>query len=435
MIIHNEQVHPFVLNNRSLQYPDQLAAFLHQQGTFYFPALETGLFPAAHLSARGHYTGYNNVWVRDNIYIAHAHYVVGKIDIAVKNVEAFLLYFQKHRQRFEQIIHEKADPINPMNRPHIRFDGKTLEEINEQWSHAQNDALAYFLWLYCKLARAHHVLIQPQQLEILGLFPLFFQTIRYWEDEDSGHWEEARKIEASSIGAVVAALDMMQQLMVENSIKSVNTAGKTVTLTLLDELIAKGRNALSHILPAECIQPGQERLYDSALLFLIYPLEVVDTSQADAILQGVITHLQGEHGIRRYLGDSFWCANYDELMTEKLRTADVSQDMSARDALVKKGEEAQWCIFDPIISTIYGKRSEHKTDEEYVAKQIYYFNRSLGQLTGPDSGFREFLCPELYYLKGDRYLPNDVTPLLWTQANLMIAFNQIEQTVQRLGLK
>jgi len=41
--------------------------------------------------------------------------------------------------------------------------------------------------------------LQPEQLEILGLFPLFFQAVRYWEDEDSGHWEEARKIEASSI--------------------------------------------------------------------------------------------------------------------------------------------------------------------------------------------------------------------------------------------
>jgi phosphorylase kinase alpha/beta subunit len=435
MIVHNKRLQPLIQTSYSHQDISKLHIFLQQQGTFYFPALETGLFPAAHLSARGHYTGYNNVWVRDNIHIAHAHYVVGKIDIAVKNAEAFLLYFQKYRQRFEQIIHGKADPTNPMNRPHIRFDGETLKELDEQWSHAQNDALAYFLWLYCKLARAHHVLIQPQQLEILGLFPLFFQIIRYWEDEDSGHWEEARKIEASSIGAVVAALDMMQQLMVENSINSINTADKTVTLALLDELIAKGRDALSQSLPAECIQSGQERLYDSALLFLIYPLEMVNTTQADAILQGVITHLQGEHGIRRYLGDSFWCANYDELMTEKLRTADVSQDMSARDALVKKGEEAQWCIFDPIISTIYGKRFEHTTDEEYVAKQTYYFNRSLGQLTGPDSGFREFLCPELYYLKGDRYIPNDVTPLLWTQANLMIAFNQIEQTVQRLDLE
>ena len=432
MIIHNQYLHSLIRDTYGLQDVQTLKAFLQAQGTFHFPVLETGLFPAAHLSERGQYTGYDNVWVRDNIHIAHAHYVIGQASVAVKNVEAFLHYFQKHRQRLEKIIRGEADPANPMNRPHIRFDGGTLEELNETWSHAQNDALGYFLWLYCKLARAGLAPLQPEQLEILGLFPLFFQTVRYWEDEDSGHWEEARKVEASSIGVVVAALDMMRRLLIERKIESFTAADNTVPPELLDELIANGRQALARILPAESIQPGHERLYDSALLFLIDPLEVVEPDQADAILHNVETHLKGEYGIRRYLGDSFWCANYDELMNEEKRTADVSQDMSARDALVKEGEEAQWCIFDPIISTIYGLRYERTGDKQYVTNQIHYLNRSLGQLTGADSGFREFLCPELYYLKGDRYIPNDVTPLLWTQAHLMIALHQMGQTAEIL---
>ncbi len=65
-------------------------------------------------------------------------------------------------------------------------------------------------------------------------------------------------------------------------------------------------------------------------------------------------------------------------MNEEKRTADVSQDMSARDALVKEGEEAQWCIFDPTISTIYGLRYERTGDKQYVTKQIHYLNRSWG---------------------------------------------------------
>ncbi len=214
--------------------------------------------------------------MRDNIHLAHAHYVIGQANIAVKNVGAFFHYFQKHRQRLEKIIRGEADPADPINCSHIRFDGQTLEELNETWSHAQNDALGYFLWLYCKLAYAGLVPLQPEQLEILGLFPLFFQTVRYWEDEDSGHWEEARKIEASSIGVVVAALDMMRRLLIERSINTFTIAEKPVTLGLLDELIANGCQALARILPAESIQPGHERLYDSALLFLIYPLEVVE---------------------------------------------------------------------------------------------------------------------------------------------------------------
>ena len=52
---------------------------------------------------------------------------------------------------------------------------------------------------------------------------------------------------------------------------------------------------------------------------------------------------------------------------------------------------------------------------------MHYFNRSLAQLTTPTEGGGELLCPELYYLRQGRFVPNDVTPLLWTQANLRVA--------------
>jgi phosphorylase kinase alpha/beta subunit len=430
MIIHNERLRPLIRDVYRPQDVQKLRAFLQKQGTFHFPALETGLFPAAHLSERGRYTGYDNVWVRDNIHIAHAHYVVGQAGVAVRTVQTLLLFFKRYCQRLERIIQGTADPDAVMNRPHIRFDGRTLSELDGNWSHAQNDALGYFLWLYCRLACTGHIAAGAEQLETLGLFPLFFQAVRYWEDKDSGHWEETRKIEASSIGVVVAALEMMRQLLAERSIASLTVVGRSVTPALLDELITSGRKALDRILPAESIQPGRERPFDSALLFLVYPVEVVDSVQAEAILQAVETHLQGDFGIRRYRRDSFWCADYDELVPRELRTTDTSEDMSARDALVKEGEEAQWCVFDPVISTIYGLRYERTADTHFISRQVHYLNRSLGQLTGRDSGFREFLCPELYYLKGVRYIPNDVTPLLWTQANLMIALHEMERTAQ-----
>ena len=40
------------------------------------------------------------------------------------------------------------------NRPHVRFDGRTLSEIGDQrWAHAQNDALGYFLCVRRQPAR------------------------------------------------------------------------------------------------------------------------------------------------------------------------------------------------------------------------------------------------------------------------------------------
>ena len=141
-----------------------------------------------------------------------------------------------------------------------------------------------------------------------------------------------------------------------------------VTLALLDDLIGQGRAALSQILPAECVQPdpAKRRRYDAALLFLIYPLQVVDDAMADRILHDVRTHLQGDYGVRRYLGDSFWCADYKSLQKPEERTADVSDDMSSRDALLQADEEAQWCLFDPVLSTIYGRRYAATGDPTFV---------------------------------------------------------------------
>ncbi len=430
LIIQNDRIRDFIKTIPTPQDVQDVGLFLEEHGTFEFPMLETGLFSAARLAADAKYTGYDNIWVRDNVHIAHAHYATSQTGIACRNVQGLQRYFGLHRRRFLGIIRGETNPAEPMNRPHVRFNGLTLGENSEKWSHAQNDALGYFLWLYCLLAQAG--LIEPQQddWEVLGLFPLFFQAISYWQDEDSGHWEEARKMEASSIGTVVAALREMRRLMDVRSISSFQCADRTVSINFLDELIKSGQSSLRQILPKECIQsdPTKARRYDAALLFLIYPLQVVDNEMTDQILHDVETHLLGDYGIRRYLGDSFWCANYKALQDQKTRTADFSDSIAERDALLRPGQEAQWCIFDPILSAIYGRRYVDTGNKAFFRKQVHYFNRSLGQLTSPETGYAELRCPELYWLDGDRYVPNDVTPLLWTQANLQIALNWMQKT-------
>jgi phosphorylase kinase alpha/beta subunit len=304
-----------------------------------------------------------------------------------------------------------------MQRPHIRFNGQTLQELDQQWSHAQNDALGYFLWFYCQLACDRQLTPQPEEIEVLLLFSRYFEAIQYWQDEDNGHWEEARKIEASSIGAVVAGLRSLQQMLRQFNLEQP---------TKLTSLIEAGTQALQQILPAECIQPEpQARRYDAALLFLIYPLQVVTGDMAEQIVADVVQHLKGDYGIRRYLGDSFWAPDYRTKLTPEARTADVSEDMSARDALVQIGEEAQWCIFDPIISILYGLKFQQTGQSLALELQTHYLNRALGQLTGPDCSLGAWRCPELYFKEGGCYQPNDATPLLWTQANLRLALKQM----------
>jgi phosphorylase kinase alpha/beta subunit len=96
---------------------------------------------------------------------------------------------------------------------------------------------------------------------------------------------------------------------------------------------------------------------------------------------------------------------------------------------LKPGEEAQWCIFDPIVSVIFGKQYQNTHHASDLQQQIHYFNRSLGQITGNNSQFRAYQCPELYYREQGEYVPSDATPLLWTQANLILALKEMENSL------
>ena len=108
-------------------------------------------------------------------------------------------------------------------------------------------------------------------------------------------------------------------------------------------------------------------------------------------------------------------------------SADFSDRLEFRDAHLQPNCEAQWCIFDPLLSVIYGQRflSDRSRTADFH-KQLHYFNRSLAQITSTGE------CPELYFLKNGRYIPNAHTPLAWTQANQALALHLMEQSVREM---
>jgi phosphorylase kinase alpha/beta subunit len=167
-------------------------------------------------------------------------------------------------------------------------------------------------------------------------------------------------------------------------------------------------------LPWECIQPAdRERRFDASLLFLIFPLNVIGAEIALRIIADVKVNLQGEMGIRRYLDDSFWCQDY-QLLPRAIQTSphpDRTAWLTEYDVNLGPGSEAQWCIFDPILSSIYGTRYQSsKRDPADLKLQIEYLNRSLRQITantflipmGESDQPKEYVeitayrCPELY---------------------------------------
>jgi phosphorylase kinase alpha/beta subunit len=409
---------------------------LIEQGTFQFPTLSSGLFSAALAHSEDvEYTGYQNVWVRDNIHLAHHFHVLGEHDRAVRAVSAITRFLHTQRGKLRDIIVGKADPQNVMLRPHIRFDGEKLAEVSERWAHAQNDAIGYWLWLACHLARAGHWQPTKDDIKLLANFVEYLAAIQFWQDEDSGHWEEARKVEASSVGAATAGLIALREYFgtLASAQMPLGATKSFVDQTCrrAEALIEHGQTALKSILPSECAQDdsAKQRRYDSALLFLIYPLRIVEGAMAETIVSDVVANLLGPYGIRRYLGDSYWCADYKKLLDPSNRTVDVSDDMSARDRLLQPGGEAQWCIFDPIISVIHGLRYQQTGEARALEQQTEHLNRSLRQLTDQDGSFPPLRCPESYYRENGVWGPNDIVPLLWTQANLRLALHFINQSL------
>ena len=401
---------------------------LGQHGTLSMRSLSSGLFPAAAIESLPAASGYRHVWVRDNVYVAYAHLVRGQTEVASRAMRAVFDFFWKSRHRFEAVIEHGVKAENVMARPHIRFDGETGEELPERWSHAQNDALGYALWLFARLAASGAIAIDDRWGSLLTFFPRYFGAIRYWQDEDSGHWEEVRRRSASSIGTVVAGLGALLALArgQADALRAAGFGSRFVDLTA--DLLLRGHAALGEILPGECVQlsPQQNRRYDAALLFLIHPLGVVGSPRAELILSDIQRFLTSDHGIRRYLGDSYWAPDYDAVLSPEEQTSDYSENMAARDVLLDRiGHEAEWCIFDPILSAHYGARYRDTSSAHDLALQEHHLRRSLAQITP------SWRCPELYYRKNGKYVANPHTPLLWTQANLVVALSAMRESVAR----
>lgn len=347
--------------------------------------------------------------------IANSFRLRGQLDPAISCVHGLTQFFRTQLHRFREVI---ADPINTLKegancRPHIRFAAQNMAELPEKWPHAQNDSLGQVLWFRFVLANTNVTPLTSEDADVYALFPPYFEAIRYWQDRDSGAWEEG----LAGLAELLRYLDCARagKKSEMHSLRDIDTDN-------LRELIAKGRQRLEDTLPFEA---PPERLADSTLLFLIHPMGVLGSRRVEeAILNLVQACLKGEVGIIRYVGDSYFCQDYDEWFPPEEMSSDFSVRLDFRDAHLQPNCEAQWCIFDPLLSIIYGERHlANRSDLASFRKQVHYFNRSQAQIISKGQ------CPELYFLKNGRYIANDHTPLAWTQANQAFALHLMEQSI------
>jgi GH15 family glucan-1,4-alpha-glucosidase len=385
---------------------EALAAELSAAKTLEVRPNEHGIYAASTTQGDDAASGYQHAWVRDNAMVAFSRFACGDAESAMRTARGLTAFLKTQMEKIERIIVKPKRKEEVQERPHIRFNAKTLEENEEEWAHAQNDALGEAVWLRFLLVNEAGFALEAEEKELYALFPAYFDAIQYWKDADSGAWEEARKVNSSSIGAVMAGLrEMEKYALAGNELKGVKRSALT-------EMLKKGRRVLEVQLPFE---GPPERKTDAALLSLIYPLGVVtDARMKRFIVSLTRARLMGEVGIRRYLGDSYFCQDYDQWYPPEERSANFAQRLAVRDEFLQPGCEAQWCLFDPLLSAIYGEEYQQTGAWLALDRQLEHLNRAIKQL---DEG----RCPEMYFLKHGEWTPNEHTPLAWTQGNLSVA--------------
>lgn len=310
--------------------------------------LQNGLYVASP-SADYHY-----IWIRDVCYTALAY-----LD-------------EPHGQRYEEAYHSLLDIFHPYRwkleyhagrRPretfeyiHPRYHPETLQEITAPWGNAQNDATGAFLYgIGLGLSRGKPMLRNDADRSLIEQFIRYLTTLEYWQDADNGMWEENREVHASSIGACVGGLLMLQP-----------------HFTIDWSIVQRGLKSLFTLLPRE----SASKDCDLAQLSLIYPYRLLPHHLAVNLLERVERQLVRAHGVIRYAGDQYY----------------------------RSGEtEAEWCFGLPWLGLCWltlGLRE----------KALPYLGRTEQVMPAPG------VLPELYTgasASGSTGQANENTPLAW----------------------
>jgi phosphorylase kinase alpha/beta subunit len=444
--------------------PEGLQQILEQHGALTFQPLDSGLFPASQLPRNlAKQTEMDGSWFRDNAHATGALYDAGRLDLVIPAGAAMLRVINDNRPLLDEVIYDGSERRLP-----IRVNGRTLKPIREQ--RIQHDSTGYLLEITSRLLHDEVIpLNAPSFQRVLdnqAQIIRYLKAIEYWQDADAGHWEEDHRIHASSIGVVVAGLRRTQQLFEKVDYEPHVDVQELIETGMhaFDTILAQG---VTDLLPDGTIPPetlrqppwshdigvqhlGAEHFFelfdvrrreqDAALLFLIEPLDILDEEQAADIVDAVERHLVRLKGVARYAGDTYWGPGFKEILKPSERTTSAVGRLDLRNqtaaGVAYSKTEAQWSLFDPILAAYWARQYAKTSNPEHRDKSLEYTDRHLSQLVlQPDGSWQ---WPEAYYhafmhhgRQKFQLMPNDHTPLLWTQANSLRALQRFVQIVRK----
>jgi phosphorylase kinase alpha/beta subunit len=321
----------------------------------------TGLFTA---SAHNVATGYNKAWLRDIYFMTLGFKWVGEWDVVTDAARALLKILEKHKGKISWAVENR--PFATYQYIHARYHPETFDEYWEEWGNKQNDAVAETLYLIvdCELS-GHPVIETDDDRALVQLLVDYLNNIEYWNDADSGIWEESHEVHASSIGAVICALKAASQLPY---------------IIIPEGMIEKGEQSLRSLLPRE----SASKFCDLALLTLIFPFNVVTDEEKRKILENVEYFLTRDRGVIRYRNDRYY----------------------NRNKVDGYSEEAEWSMGLAWLAIIYAQMGDLEKAEDYLER--------AGKTVNKDG-----LIPELWYSHTDK--PNENIPLGWAESMYVVA--------------
>lgn len=336
--------------NRSYEILDQLR-------------LSNGMYVAA-LS-----DDYNFTWIRDTFYE-----VMPYLDKPCTRYEdtyhAILDILRKYEWKID--FHIKVKPKFKHEYIHPRYTVDTLEEVDQEWGNMQNDCVGAILFGIGEGVKHSKTIIRDEvDRGIIQKLVYYLETLEYYNDEDNSLWEEKEEKHASSIGACIAGLESVSDIVFVPA-----------------NLIAKGYEALYSLFPKETMT----RDVDLSLLTLIYPFKLFSKPMSQQIIHNVEKDLLRDKAVLRYKYDSYYSTLEKEFGRHQM---DEFYDKS----------EAQWTFglsYLALASMVIGD----------LEKGRYYIERTEKLIL--ENGY----VPELYYSGdykdnyGNNYNKNN--PLGWS---------------------
>jgi phosphorylase kinase alpha/beta subunit len=327
-----------------------------------------------HLYLASPSSDYSYFWIRDGVYMS-LPFLDKNYDTFEKSIYALFDVFSKYEWKID--IHTKQKPKYLFEYIHSRYD-MNGNEMNAEWGHAQHDAIGLFLFAVGKGYRHNkRVFRDDKDIRILQKLVYYLDTCEYWNDPDNGIWEEYLEVHASSVGAVLAGLEAVKDIV-----------------HVPEHMFVSGKNSLFSLLPCESVT----KRVDLALLSLIYPYQLFDKEMSLKIIDNVEKYLLRERGVIRYEGDSYYST------LEKRYGRGESKEFYY-------GSEAEWCFGFPFLALSYYTVGN-------MEKAKYYLEKTESIMLA------DAVIPELYYSKTN--IPNPNTPLGWCSAMYILAKEKIK---------